>query len=58
MAQLNPWVDVTAYGARGGATVPQTTTAKSANTSGCTEGSPIVCLAEPTAFRDGDGIVL
>lgn len=57
-AQSNPWIDVTAYGARAVSNVPQTTTAKSPSGSGCTEGSPIVYLTEPSSFRDGDGIVL
>ncbi len=58
IAQSNPWVDVTAYGARAVTTVPQTTTAKSPAGAGCTEGSPVVYLADPSSFRDGDGIVL
>jgi hypothetical protein len=57
-AQSNPWVEVTAYGARAVANVRQTTTAKSPSGSGCTEGSPVVYLADPNAFRDGDGILL
>jgi hypothetical protein len=46
-----PWHDITAYGARAVASVPQTT-------GSCTKGSKTIYLNASPAFQNGDGLVM